>query len=418
MSGAQRKNATAADGGEVLLEAIADALRAHIVMSDSQVVAVGLWILFTHLHEAVSVSPLLRITSQEKRSGKTSALMLISSLVRHPLPASSISTAALYHTIDEQRPTLLLDETEHWLHRNPQMTAVINAGHYRHTARLIRCAGKKNRARAFSTWCPKLVCGIGDLPDTMTDRSIVIVLRRKFADETKRPLRGDVQGYAPLASQITKWASKQIDPLKAIDPVMPAELNDRAADNWRPLLAIAELVGGEWPARARSAAAALTPSSADDDSEGIRLLRSIAHEIACRQDDEDELTRSHEQISSEELVRLINQDEVRLERGDRRLTTTALARRLSGFGVYSRNIRWAERYPGSGERLERQAKGYLFESFMEAFARYIPHVFKAQTTGQPATPCDETTPDVSPSAESSGASSSAPTVPPSQSRET
>ena len=42
-----------------------------------------------------------------------------------------------------------------------------------------------------------------------------------------------------------------------------AKLHDRAADNWRPLLAIADLAKGDWPVVARNAAIGL----ADTDEE-------------------------------------------------------------------------------------------------------------------------------------------------------
>ena len=50
---------------------------------------------------------------------------------------------------------------------------------------------------------------------------------------------------------------------------MPTSLRGRAADNWRPLLAVADLAGGEWPAKARQAAAALETG---DDAEGLGIL--------------------------------------------------------------------------------------------------------------------------------------------------
>ena len=56
----------------------------------------------------------------------------------------------------------------------------------------------------------------------------------------------------------------------------PDTLDDRAADNWRPLLAIAEVIGGNWPQHARKAARALSGSrDADDESPGVLLLRDI-----------------------------------------------------------------------------------------------------------------------------------------------
>jgi len=64
--------------------------------------------------------------------------------------------------------------------------------------------------------------------------------------------------------------------LSKADPNVPAELHDRAADNWRPLLAIADAVGGGWPERARWAAVALTRASGEEtEAPGITLLADL-----------------------------------------------------------------------------------------------------------------------------------------------
>ena len=47
------------------------------------------------------------------------------------------------------------------------------------------------------------------------------------------------------------------DDLAFAEPSIPSALGDRAADNWRPLLAIADAVGGHWPETARQAAIVL-----------------------------------------------------------------------------------------------------------------------------------------------------------------
>ena len=52
---------------------------------------------------------------------------------------------------------------------------------------------------------------------------------------------------------------------------MPAGVFNRAADNWRPLLAIADAAGGEWPVRARRAVQC-TGASATGDDQSVRVL--------------------------------------------------------------------------------------------------------------------------------------------------
>jgi putative DNA primase/helicase len=126
-------------------------------------------------------------------------------------------------------------------------------------------------------WGAKAVAMIGALPDTIADRSINVTMRRRRPDEKIEKLRIDRTGaFSDLARRCARWSSDNMGRLKAADPSVPDSLHDRAADNWRPLLAIADAVGGKWPELARKAATALSGSeSQDDDSAGVMLLTDI-----------------------------------------------------------------------------------------------------------------------------------------------
>ena len=72
-----------------------------------------------------------------------------------------------------------------------------------------------------------------------------------------------VAGCVELGSRARRWADDNLEKLRLMDPELPSKLNDRAADNWRSLVAIADTIGGSWPEAARRAALIL--SAADDD---------------------------------------------------------------------------------------------------------------------------------------------------------
>src|SRR5581483_894715 len=153
--------------------------------------------------------------------------------------ASNISAAALFRAVELWQPTLLVDEAETFLHEREELRGILNGGHTRATARVVRCDGDDLTPRVFSTWAPKVVAAIGSLPDTLTDQSIVLHLRRKTAAERVEPLRLDrLDRYEPLARRCARWAADVLEALRAVEPVEPGGLHDRAADNWRPLLAI------------------------------------------------------------------------------------------------------------------------------------------------------------------------------------
>lgn len=132
--------------------------------------------------------------------------------------------------------------------------------------------------RRFRAWCPKavgLIGNIGDIRDTLDDRSIRIRMQRKPIDKHTAEFREDrIEPFIALQRQTARWAADNMDALRAADPAVPDVLNDRARQNWRPLLAIANLIGGDWPQLALKAAEAISgPSDNDEDSGGVLLLR-------------------------------------------------------------------------------------------------------------------------------------------------
>jgi hypothetical protein len=208
-------------------------------------------------------------------------------LVPRALPAANISPAALFRAVEKYSPTLLIDEGDSFLRDNVEMRGILNSGLTRGSAYVIRCDGEDNDPKPFRTWCPKLIALIGRLPGTLQDRAIVVPLQRKLANE--RVERYGLK-HSPLLhelrSQCARWASDHLERSKTADPMMPAELGDRAQDCWRPLLAIADALGGRWSAIARKAAVALssvTPEANEDASHRVLLLthiREIFEEIA------------------------------------------------------------------------------------------------------------------------------------------
>ena len=170
--------------GAELLDEIVDTFKRFIVTPNHAPEAAALWVLNTYVHDASYHSPILLITSPEKRCGKSTMLSLLYGLTNRSLLASNISSAAVYRAIEQWSPTLLIDEADTFLKKNDDMAGVINSGHTKTTAFVMRCDGDANEVKRFSTWCPKVIAGIGSQRDTLEDRSIAIPLRRKLDHET------------------------------------------------------------------------------------------------------------------------------------------------------------------------------------------------------------------------------------------
>ena len=139
-----------------------------------------------------------------------------------------------------------------------------------------RCVGdpKRMEVHAFPAFCAVALAAIGDLPDTITDRAVVIRMRRRAPDEVLAPFRRRLalSEAEPIRAGLEAWAVCAEEELAGAWPSMPPGLTDRTADVWMPLLAIADMAGGEWPARARVAVVLDGDRAAVDVSLGVRLL--------------------------------------------------------------------------------------------------------------------------------------------------
>jgi len=347
-----------------LLDELSTTIRTYIVMPKHAPETVALWVLNTYVHDASYFSPILLISSPEKRSGKSTLLSLLAALCTRTLLAANISPAAVYRAIEQWQPTLLIDEADTFLKQNDDMAGVINSGHTKTTAFVIRCDGDANEPKRFSTWCAKVIAGIGSQRDTLEDRSIPVALRRKLPDEQVSRLRLDRNGFEDIQRKCMRWGDDNFQAVHESDPATPSGLHDRAADNWSPLLAIADLCG--WREKAELSALALSGDE-EGDSINTTLLADI-RDIFKEQ--------STDRLSSQRLCDLLAGIDDRpwgeWSHG-KPITTNRLAGRLKMFGIHSKTVRLP-----NGERL----KGYALEEFKDAFTRYIPDSKRDNVTTQ------------------------------------
>ncbi len=350
------------DGCQVL-DRIAGVIRRYVVLSPEQAVMIALWVVHAWTHDAFEISPILAITSPEKRCGKTTLLTVLGQLTPRPLHSANITAAAVFRALEKYRPTLLIDEADTFLKDDDDLRGMVNSGHSRRTAWVIRLVGDDHEPRRFSTWGAKAISCIGDLSGkhgTLSDRSVQVGLRRKTKWEKVCRLRSSHLGYLDeIRGQALRWSNDHVDALCDGDPVIPAELHDRAADNWRPLLSIADLVGGEWSARARGACVCLGREGSDEDSAGVMLLQDIAQVF-----EERKVSRISSADLVNALVSLTDRPWGEWWRGNP-ITQRRLARLLSQFGIRPRALRI------QGKDGEVNVKGYDQSWFSDAFARYV-----------------------------------------------
>jgi putative DNA primase/helicase len=352
-----------ATGG--LLASLVEIYARHVVLPPHGANAMALWALHAWAIDAAFVTPFLMFVSPEPRCGKSTALALLYRTAPRTAMASNISAAAVYRYIEALHPTLLLDEAETFLKDNEDIRGILNSGHSRDTAHVIRLVGDDYEPKEFSTWGPKALASIGKLAATLRDRALIIPMKRRKAGERVKKLRiEETDEFATLRRKAQRWASDNTETLKGKRPKLPQGLNDRAEDNWEPLLAIAELAGGEWPALAHKAALSLT-QDLDEGSIRTKLLDDIRKVFSV--DGED---RASSAELAAKLVEFAEADEdagpwLTFGKNGKPITQRHIAKLLSEFSIFPRTIRIDQR---------PMAKGYLREQFEDAFERYLSPV--------------------------------------------
>jgi putative DNA primase/helicase len=297
-----------------------------------------------------------------KQCGKTTLLDVLEKLVVRPLPTANITAAAVFRSVEVAKPTLLIDEADTFLPENEELRGVINSGH-RKGGQVIRTVGDNHEPRAFATFSPCVIAMIGKLPDTLADRSVPIQLRRRLREEKIKPFRGDrAQELEILARKAARWTVDHIDMIGECDPELPGWLYNRQADNWRPLFALATIIGEACQERVKNAALALTGTT-DDDSIGAQLLADVRDIFAGEGLKEDDQGMRSKTLVAK-LLELEDRPWGECNHG-KAITQNWLARRLKPFGIFTSDV-----HEGYGE-LRRSFGGYSVKAIEEAVKRYI-----------------------------------------------
>ena len=308
-----------------------------------------------------TTTPYLAITSAVKQSGKTRLLEVLELLVDKPWLTGRVTAACLVRKVDHVRPTLLLDESDAAFSGAKEyaeaLRGILNTGFY--SGGVASCCvgqGANITYKDFKTYCAKAIAGIGQLPDTVADRSIPIRLERKRPGEVlERFRRRFAKGEGmEIRESVSRWITEIADRLKEARPALPESLTDRQQDGIEPLLAIADEAGGEWPEAVRTAAREIFRSqAADDQNIGVQLLADLK-----------EIFQAQDKIFTTDLLEKLKKIETSpwadWSKG-KGLTCHGLSKLLKPFEISPRSVRVGE----------ATAKGYDSDWFQDAFSRYL-----------------------------------------------
>lgn len=350
------------DGG-ALADAIQATLSRHVTFADqADPVAATLWVFGTYLMDVWRLWPKVLISSPAKRCGKSTLCEVFEAHVHRPLIVANCSSAALFRTIEAFKPTFILDEADTFLRENPELTSILNAGHTRRTAFVVRLIkiGDDYEPKKFSAWCPQIIAGIGEQTDTLADRSIRIDLKRQLPNERKARLPADLfEQSTDTRRKLLRWADDNAMQARATEADLGECGNDRARDNWEPLARLAAILGGPWPDRVRTAYAVKEGQNKDTegDDAAMMLLTDLhgwfeGHPAA-------------QHVASADLVNYLigvpDRPWAAGVKGTFPISTNAVARKLKAFDVRPRVSRTR-----SGP-----ARGYTKADVVDAFTRYV-----------------------------------------------
>ena len=349
--------------GDALFCEIADTCSSYVVLPEHADTVLALWTAHCHTYQAFTCTPRLNVTSPQKQCGKTLLLDVLSSLVPRALPTENMTTPVFFRAVAQFEPTFLADEYDTYFRHNEDLRGALNAGH-RRGGQVLRVEGDAREIRAFTVFAPVAFGGIRELPETLQDRSIILRLKRATKAEIDKKGRFDIRktkAEQELCRKLARWGQDNFDALAAADPDM-GDLHNRQADNWRPLYAIADVVGGDWPNAIREAMKALT--IADDDQSIVNMLLADTQDIF--NDRAERKLPYADRIKSVDLASALHKIEGRpwaeYGRQSKPISPNQIARLFHRHHIVSGSTRFGK---------DDNAKGYKLSAFEDDFDRYL-----------------------------------------------
>jgi hypothetical protein len=345
----------------LLMETMAQVRRYVVLHDDAAAAAVTLWIAFAWVHEIAVHSPILEFTGAEPDTGKTTACGVVKFLTPRAHAAAELTGPNLYRFVDHLHPTLIIDDADLLFARKPDLVHIVNVGWTRGTKIPRQVHGV---TRWFDPFCAKVIAGVSTLlPKTTKTRVITVKLLPKLSSEKIEVFNHiDDDTFLTLRRKLARFATDYAVVLKDADPAMSG-FNNRTAMNWRLLVAIADLAGGEWSKVARTAASKLVRERREP-SEGKRLLAAIrdlfaAHGVMLTS---DKVQSSLTADSNSEWAEF---------RGRGPISKRQIAVLLAPYGIHPDVI-----HP-RGHLADRV---YRAEWFAQAFRHYLPELPQRKRT--------------------------------------
>lgn len=276
-----------------------------------------LWTMATHTWPTFDCFPYLVITAYVKRAGKTRLMELLTMLAANGKAFSPDSPASMFRSLKEDNPTIFIDEAEKLNQETHPAREFLNKG-YKRGQTISRFIG--GEVVDFESYCPKAFVLIGDVYDTLRDRSIMVTMRRRSPIESAHENKFRRANVEPEAEtlrgnmhQLVKDNQSAIESAYAELPSL-SFLNDRDEELWTPLFVLANV---------------LCPSRID---ELTRAAVDIATEKSGKRRSFHELLDVEEQKADDQEAQiLLLRDMLKLTEGKKHITSANLMESLKGI---------------------------------------------------------------------------------------
>jgi hypothetical protein len=344
--------------GLALLVDIEAVLRRFIWLpNERDYTILALWIVYTYAYDLFDHAPRIALHSPVPGCGKSTLFRILRALVRLGDIWTNPTEATLFRDMAATHPTILFDEMDKYLYSNRPLLAVLNSGHMAGVT-VPRTVGEGEDAHVvrFDVFGPVAFALKGvQLPADLADRSFRIDMQKSRV-QLEKLTRQDLSSLTNLGDRIKAFVQGNWKRIEACAKgvKLPEAIINRAGDNWVPLFAIAETVGGEWPERVARAALDYEHHHSSTDK-GIILLSNIK---TIMESSPKAFFPSQELCSA-----LIKREdwpwgEYAYGRG---LTTHRLAKMLKPFGIFPRQEKMAGTI---------KARGYHKGDFEKAWQTY------------------------------------------------
>jgi hypothetical protein len=345
---------------------------------DYYVLPLALWAMCTHTFPTFDTFPYLVITSYTKRSGKTRLMELVSMVSANGRTFSPDSPSSMFRALSEEAPSMFLDEAEKLNIENHPAREFLNKG-YRQGQTITRVIG--NKVIDMECFCPKCFVLIGDVYDTLGDRSMIVTMRRRTPIEAAHEVKFRFDVVRGEAGQLRAEMHSLIEEKQGDIAAEYAKgitldfMNDRDEEIWQSIFTMAKVMcperlteltrcaadmsteksgpkrkstGAEWEAAERKA---------DDEEARVLLLRDLLTAIGKKK-----MIPSAEAV---EALKDIPTGQWRKFRG-KGLTTIDMGNLLDSLNVHPKVIRLISRQKAAKTGDKSTVRGYKREDLISA----------------------------------------------------